>query len=110
MDEIDDFYRDEGYSIELEVLERMVRKPGDATYASYVANAAMVELVKNNRLDLLLLRDDKVSKWWGNRLETVREELARERERERVKRIKAEAIAKLTDAERKALGIRKPRT
>jgi hypothetical protein len=40
----------------------------------------------------------------------VREELARERERERVKRIKAEAIAKLTDAERKALGIRKPRT
>ena len=56
MDKIDDFYRDEGYSIELEVLERMVRKPGDNTYASYVANAAMVELVKNNRLDLLLLR------------------------------------------------------
>lgn len=103
----EDFYAADDLGIEPEVLE-YISSQKSYDLDSHVARQAMVELVKNHRLDFLLLRDDKVSKWWGSKTQEARNVIERRRERERVKRIKMEAIAKLTDAERIALGIRKP--
>jgi len=73
-----------------------------------IARKVMIELVKAGRAEFLLLRDDEVSDWWEKIYSGVREKFEKHQEKIRIYNIKLEAYNKLTAAERKTLGIRKP--
>ena len=73
-----------------------------------IARKVMIELVKAGRAEFLLLRDDEVSGWWNKLYGGIETKFAKHQERVRVYNIKLEAYNKLTAAERKTLGIRKP--
>ena len=73
-----------------------------------IARKVMIELVKAGYADFLLLRDDDVRNWWDKIYRGVRAKFERHQEKVRVYNIKLEAYNRLTAAERKILGIRKP--
>lgn len=68
----------------------------------------MLELVKCERADFLLLRDDDIRKWWGKLLSESESRLEQRKRRWSDYRIKVIAYERLTAEERRALGIRKP--
>lgn len=70
-----------------------------------IACKALTELEENGLEDLLLLKDDEVRTWWKKHKEDDAREQARLAEIERKERVKQEALAKLSDEERKLLGI-----
>jgi len=71
-----------------------------------IACKAMTELVEQGKADFLILRDDEVREWWEAHQEADRKAReARERKAHEA-RVRKEALAKLTDEERKVLGIR----
>jgi hypothetical protein len=93
-----------------EILDFII-KGLDDTYISKdqrLARKIMVELVKAGRAEFLLLRDDEVSQWWNKLYGGVQEKFDKYQEKVRLYEIKLEAYNKLTAAERKTLGIRKP--
>jgi hypothetical protein len=71
-----------------------------------IACKAMTELTEQGRADFLLLRDEEVSTWWTKHQEDDRKEREREAARKRKEEIKNAALAKLSDEEKSALGIR----
>ncbi len=73
-----------------------------------IARKVMIELVKAGYADFLLLRDDEVRNWWDRIYSGVRAKFEKYQEKVRLYEIKLEAYNKLTAAERKTLGIRKP--
>lgn len=77
-----------------------------------IACKAMTALEKDGHADFLLIKDDEVRTWWEQHKEADRkrmEEEARKKaeraEKKRLKQIKAELLERLTEDERKALGI-----
>ena len=70
-----------------------------------IACKALAELEANKIEDMLLLRDDEVRVWWKKHKEDDAREQARVAEAERKKRIKEEALAKLSSEERELLGL-----
>ena len=70
-----------------------------------IACKALTELENNKIEDVLLLRDDEVRAWWKKHKEDDAREQARLAEIERKKRIKEEALAKLSHEERELLGL-----
>jgi len=73
-----------------------------------LARKIMLELVKAGRSEFLLLRDDEVSEWWGSIVGGIQDKIAKHKEKIRVYELRLQAYNKLTAAERKTLGIRKP--
>jgi len=73
-----------------------------------IACKALNELEKNQIEDMLLLRDDEVRVWWKQHKEDDAREQARVAEIERKERIKAEALASLSDEAKELLGLKKP--
>ena len=72
-----------------------------------IACKAMEELVKSGKADFLLIKDDEVREWWEQHQEAdrkAREERAKKRLEAKIRR---EALAKLSDEEKKILGIKK---
>jgi len=70
-----------------------------------IACKALTELEDNKISDVLLLKDDEVRVWWAAHKEADRKERERVAELERRKRIKAEALARLSDEEKELLGL-----
>lgn len=70
-----------------------------------IACKALNELEKNEIEDVLLLRDDEVRTWWKKHKEDDAREQARVAEVERKKRVKEEALNKLSTEERELLGL-----
>lgn len=70
-----------------------------------IACKALTELENNKIEDMLLLRDDEVRVWWKKHKEDDAREQARVAEAERKKRMKEEALAKLSTEERELLGL-----
>lgn len=70
-----------------------------------IACKALTELEKNEIEDLLLLQDDEVRTWWAKHKEDDRREQARIAELERRAKVKAEALARLSDEEKELLGL-----
>ena len=70
-----------------------------------IACKALTELENNQIEDMILLRDDEVRTWWQKHKEDDRKEQARLAEVERKKRIREEALAKLSTEERELLGL-----
>lgn len=98
-------------TLDSEVLEYIMNGIPDDGYmqkSERLARKIMVELVKAGRSEFLLLRDDEVSKWWGSIVGSIQSKIAKHKERVRLYEIKLQAYNKLTAAERKTLGIRKP--
>lgn len=76
-----------------------------------VACRALTELEDNGIADFLLLRDDETREFWEKHKEFDRKRKAAEAEKLRMEEVKKAALAKLTDEEREALGIKPaPRT
>ena len=73
-----------------------------------IACKALTELEKNEVEDMLLLKDDEVRVWWKKHKEDDAREQARLAEIERKERIKAEALASLSDEAKELLGLKKP--
>ncbi len=73
-----------------------------------IACAAMEELVRQGKADFLVLKNEEVRDWWEKHTEADRREKARVAEKERKERVKAEALARLTDEEKELLGLKKP--
>lgn len=69
------------------------------------AIAAMNELERDGKADFLLLKYDNLREWWtGHKAEEARKEAER-LEKERIARVKEEALAKLSMEERQVLGL-----
>ena len=76
-----------------------------------VACRALTELEDNGIADLLLLRDDETREFWIKHNEFDRKRKAAEEKKLRLEELKKTALAKLTNEEREALGIKAaPRT
>lgn len=74
-----------------------------------IACKAMDALEENGIEDFLLLKDDEVRQWWQQHKEADRKEKARIAEKERRERVKAEALARLSDEEKELLGLAQPK-
>ena len=70
-----------------------------------IACKAMEALEENGIEDFLVLKDREVAEWWTAHKEADRKERERVAELERRKRIREEALAKLSTEEREVLGI-----
>lgn len=75
-----------------------------------IACKALTELEKNEVEDMLLLGDDEVRNWWKKHKDDDAREQARLAEKERKERIKAEALASLSDEAKELLGLAKPKS
>jgi hypothetical protein len=71
-----------------------------------IACRAMDALTESGKADFLLLKDDETREWWVAHQEADRK--AREQAEAKIRReeLKAAALAKLTQEEREALGIK----
>lgn len=72
-----------------------------------IACKAMSELVEQGKADFLILRDEEVREWWEAHQEADRKARERRERKEREAQVRKEALAKLTDEEKKLLGIKK---
>jgi hypothetical protein len=84
---------------------RRLKKEADKL--ARIACKALTALQENNQEDFLLLKDDEVRTWWLQHQEDDRK--AREEAEAKARRAeaKAQALAKLTDAEKVLLGLKK---
>jgi hypothetical protein len=78
----------------------------EADRLARIACRAMEALTEAGQADFLLLKDDETREWWTAHQEADRR--AREQAEAKLRReeLKAAALAKLTQEEREALGIR----
>lgn len=72
-----------------------------------IACAAMTELEKLGKEDFLILKNEEVGTWWAKHKEADRLAQIAKAEIARKAKIKKDALAKLTDEEKKVLGIKK---
>jgi hypothetical protein len=72
-----------------------------------IACKAMTELESNSIGDFLLLKDDEVRTWWVVHKEADRKAQEARIEKARVAKVRRDALKKLTDEEKKVLGIKK---
>lgn len=98
-------YESDGYDYHAE----SVKMKQQADKLARIACKAMTVLEENGIEDFLLLQDDEVRTWWAQHKEADRKEKARVAEIERKERVKAEALARLSDEEKELLGLAKPK-
>ena len=73
-----------------------------------IAVKAMIELIKTGGSSFLVLRDEEVADWWSKLVNESRDNIEDHKDRLRKYDLKLQAYEKLSPAERRALGIRKP--
>lgn len=72
-----------------------------------IACAAMTELEDNSISEVLLLKNDEVREWWGQHKEADRRAREQEERKQQKARLRRQALRKLTEEEKIALGIKK---
>ena len=72
-----------------------------------IACAAMTELENNSISEVLLLKNDEVREWWGQHKEADRRAREQEERKQQKARLRRQALRKLTEEEKIALGIKK---
>jgi len=82
------------------------RLKSEADKLARIACKAMTELVKSGHADFLVLKDDEVREWWDKHQEDDRKAQEAKAERARRVKLKKDALAKLSDEEKKILGIK----
>lgn len=100
---------DDAY-IEEEVLDEIVAytKRNYCSTEHKAACVAFATLSRSGHADFILLGNDTIRAWWQDQLTTARKRIATRKLKQRKDAALASALAKLTDAERLALGLRKP--
>ena len=83
------------------------RIKAEADKLARIACAAMTELERMGKEDFLILKNEEVGHWWASHKEADRKEQERIAEKARKERVKAEALARLTDEEKELLGLKK---
>lgn len=73
-----------------------------------IAKHIMIELVRSGTADFLLLKNDKVSKWWRSVVDEATKKLDKKKADLLKYELKLSAYQKLSPEERTALGMRKP--
>lgn len=73
-----------------------------------ILRKTMVELVKSGFATFLFIRDDESREWWGKTVKQAADIVEKRREAWRVYEVKKAAWDRLSESDRKALGIRKP--
>ena len=77
----------------------------EADKLARIACAAMEELIKHGKADFLVLKNDELREWWEQHQIDDRKERERVAEVERRKRIKTEALNRLSEEEKEILGL-----
>lgn len=72
-----------------------------------IACAAMDELEQNEIVEGVLLKNEEVRSWWVDHKEADRKAQAARERAEQKRKLRQNALAKLSDEEIKALGIKK---
>lgn len=72
-----------------------------------IACAAMTELENNSIAEVLLLKNDEVREWWGQHKEADRRAREQEERKQQKARLRRQALRKLSEEEKIALGIKK---
>ncbi len=72
-----------------------------------IACAAMAELEDNSISEVLLLKNDEVREWWGQHKEADRRAREQEERKQQKARLRRQALRKLSEEEKIALGIKK---
>lgn len=86
---------------------RKLKKEADKL--ARIACRALQELEDNGIEDMLLLKDDETREWWAKHKEADRKAREKREAQEHRARVKAEALAKLSEEEKQVLGIVKPK-
>ena len=89
------------------ITEYPCNRSGTAWVHYTIANKVMLELVKSGYADFLFLKNDEVREWWEAHQEADRKAQEEKAEKRRIAKLKKEALAKLSDEEKKVLGIKK---
>ena len=74
---------------------------------SGLLHITMTALVESGQEDFLLLKNDDLRAWWIERQEYLRKKEEAEQAKLRRAELKAQVLARLTDEEKAALGIKK---
>lgn len=72
-----------------------------------IACKALTELVKSGYADFLILQDDEVREWWEAHQEADRKAREKEERKQQRAKLRRQALKKLSDEEKIALGIKK---
>lgn len=96
----EDDWAEKSNSAEVKKLKKQVDR------LARIACKAMTELEKNGMEDFILLQDDEVREWWAQHKIADAKAAAAKAERARVAKVKRDALSKLSDEERKVLGIK----
>lgn len=78
----------------------------DRQFESF-AKEAMRELVNAGLADFVLLKNDKLRKWWSSVVKKELEEQIKREAIENKRKLKEQALSKLSDEEKEALGLTK---
>jgi len=98
------YYKDFGTSLSNDSVYSLKKK---CDQLAGIAHIAMETLEENGMADFVLLKHDDIRDWWTERkLEIARRQVEAEL-RARKAEIKARALARLTDEEKEALGLKK---
>jgi hypothetical protein len=72
-----------------------------------IACKAMDELVKQGKADFLILRDEEVAEWYKKHQEEDRKAREKEERKQQRAKLRRQALRKLTEEEKIALGVKK---
>ena len=81
----------------------------EADKLARIACRAMEALEEMGQEDFVLLKDDETREWWSAHKEADRKERERVAKKERKEQVRKEALARLSDEEKEALGLSKPK-
>lgn len=98
---------DWGVTARSDITERKLKAQADKL--ARIACKAMEALIKDGRGDFLLLKDDEIRTWWQEHQRADAEARKAAEEKARIKKLKEEALAKLSDDELVILGLKKKR-
>lgn len=98
------YYRDFDTSINNDSVYSLKKK---CDQLAGIAHIAMQTLEENNMADFVLLKHDDIRDWWTERkVELLRQRAMAEAKARRAE-LRARALARLTDEEKEALGLKK---
>lgn len=102
---------DTEFEISSEIYDEILRNTNKKTTMRLderVLRKTMVALVKSGHASFLFLRDDESRDWWSKVVKDASAVVEKRREARRIYEVKLKAWNRLTQADRTALGIRKP--
>jgi len=99
-------YESDHYNTGNATTNEMKKLKAQADKLARIACKAMTALEELEQQDFVLLQDDEVREWWAQHKIADAKAAAAKAERARVAKIKREALSKLSDEERKVLGIK----